>query len=85
MTKRKTYHVTKTDDGWQGKLAGGKRGSVKGETKAEVVKKQLTWLKTKIIHLLKLIKQMAKFRNKGLIPRVQTLFLLKVKVLVCTS
>ncbi len=41
MSKRKTYHVTKTDDGWQGKLEGGKKASVKGETKAEVVKKTI--------------------------------------------
>ena len=36
--KRKDYHVTKTDSGWQGKIAGGKRASVTGVTKAEVVK-----------------------------------------------
>lgn len=41
MTTRKTYHVTKTDDGWQGKLEGGKRASIKGETKEDVVKKTI--------------------------------------------
>lgn len=38
MTKRKTYHVTKTDTGWQGKAAGGKKASVTGKTKDKVVK-----------------------------------------------
>jgi len=41
MTKRKVYHVTKTDDGWQGKLEDGQRASVKGETKADVLKKTI--------------------------------------------
>ena len=41
MVKRKTYHVTKTDDGWQGKVEKGKRASVKGDTKKEVVKKTI--------------------------------------------
>ncbi|HLO60932.1 MAG TPA: DUF2188 domain-containing protein [Bacteroidales bacterium] len=35
---RKTYHVTKTDTGWQGKAEGGKKASTTGETKQEVVK-----------------------------------------------
>ena len=38
MTKRKTYHVTPTEDGWQGKLEGGGRASVTGTTKDEVMK-----------------------------------------------
>lgn len=38
---RKTYHVTKTDSGWQGKVEGGKRASVIGETKDEVLKKTI--------------------------------------------
>lgn len=41
MTKRKVYHVTKTDDGWQGKLEDGQRASVKGEIKADVLKKTI--------------------------------------------
>lgn len=39
MAERKTYHVTKTDDGWQGKVEGGQRASVTGATKEEVVQK----------------------------------------------
>ncbi|HCT29243.1 MAG TPA: hypothetical protein DIW31_00560 [Bacteroidales bacterium] len=41
MAQRKIYHVTKTDEGWQGKLEGGQRASVKGDTKEEVVKKTI--------------------------------------------
>lgn len=41
MTRRKKYHVTKTDEGWQGILEEGQRASVKGETKEEVVKKTI--------------------------------------------
>jgi hypothetical protein len=35
---RKTYHITKTDTGWQGKAEGGKRASTTGATKDEVMK-----------------------------------------------
>jgi uncharacterized protein YdaT len=38
MTKRKTYHVTKTEDGWQGKVEKGTRASVTRDTKADAVK-----------------------------------------------
>ena len=41
MNNRKTYHVTKTNDGWQGKLEGGQRASIIGGTKADVVKKTI--------------------------------------------
>lgn len=41
MTQRKTYHVTKTDSGWQGKAEGGQRASVTGGTKAEVMQKTI--------------------------------------------
>jgi len=36
MTQRKTYHVTKTETGWQGKVEGAERASTTGSTKAEV-------------------------------------------------
>lgn len=39
--QRKTYHVTKTDEGWQGKKEGGDRASVTGETKEEVLKRTI--------------------------------------------
>jgi hypothetical protein len=38
---RKTYHVTKTDSGWQGKKEGGVRASTTGTTKEEVLKKTI--------------------------------------------
>jgi len=41
MTKRKVYHVTKTEEGWQGKLEGGQRASVVGGTKEEVKNKTI--------------------------------------------
>lgn len=41
MTDRKTYHVTKTDEGWQGKVEGGKKASTTGATKEEVVQKTI--------------------------------------------
>ena len=41
MSPRKTYHVTKTDEGWQGKLENGQRASVTGDTKAEVLNKTI--------------------------------------------
>jgi len=41
MTKRKTYHITKTESGWQGELEKGERASVTGGTKAEVLKETI--------------------------------------------
>lgn len=41
MTQRKTYHVTKTETGWQGKVEKGERASVTGETKADVMQKTI--------------------------------------------
>lgn len=37
----KTYHVTKTEDGWQGKAENGKRASATGATKEEVIKRTI--------------------------------------------
>ena len=41
MTKRTTYHVTKTDDGWKGKKTGSERASAIGPTKKEVVERTI--------------------------------------------
>lgn len=41
MPRRKTYHVTKTDGGWQGKVEKGERATIKGCTKEEVVKQTI--------------------------------------------
>ena len=42
---RKKYHVTKTPDGWQGKLEKGERASVVGKTKSEVMEKTIEMAK----------------------------------------
>ena len=39
MADRKTYHITKTPEGWQGKVEGGQRASTTGTTKQEVIQK----------------------------------------------
>lgn len=41
MSQRKTYHVTKTESGWQGKIERGQRASVTGTTKSEVMQKTI--------------------------------------------
>lgn len=42
MAKRTTYHVTKTEVGWEGKKEGAERASVTGNTKQEVVSKTIS-------------------------------------------
>lgn len=41
------YHVTKTEDGWQGKKEGAERASVTGRTKQEVLEKIINIAKNK--------------------------------------
>ena len=43
--KRKTYHITKTDTGWQGKLENSSRASVTGSTKKEVMEETIALAK----------------------------------------
>ena len=38
---RTTYHVTKTDDGWQSKKENGQRASITGNTKDDVVQRTI--------------------------------------------
>ncbi len=70
MTQRKTYHITKTDDGWQGKAEGGQRASVTGITKAEVTQRTIEIAKNFngdsniIIH-----KQDGKFQEERTYPK----------------
>ena len=70
MAQRKTYHVTKTETGWQGKVEGGERASVTGSTKAEVMQKTIEIAKNHtgdsnvIIH-----KQDGKFQEERTYPR----------------
>ncbi len=69
MKPRKTYHVTKTDNGWQGKKEEGKRASITGETKEEVTKKTIELAKSQgntsvIIH-----KTDGRFQEERTYPR----------------
>ncbi len=69
MAKRKTYHVTKTDDGWQGKLEGGQRASVKGETKAEVMQQTIDIAKNQGNTSVKIHKSDGKFQEERTYPK----------------
>ena len=69
MAKRKTYHVTKTDDGWQGKAQGGERASVKGNTKEEVVKKTIEIAKKQESSSVKIHKVDGKIQEERTYPR----------------
>ncbi len=69
MTKRKTYHVTKTDDGWKGKLEKGNRASVKGKTKQEVVKKTIEIAKKQGNSSVKIHKQDGKIQEERTYPK----------------
>jgi hypothetical protein len=69
MTKRKNYHVTKTDDGWQGKLEGGQRASVKGETKGEVLKKTIEIAKNQDNSSVKVHKSDGKIQEERTYPK----------------
>lgn len=44
--KKKKYHITKTENGWQGKLEKAQRASVVGRTKAEVQQETIKLAKT---------------------------------------
>ena len=69
MTKRKTYHVTKTVDGWQGKLEGGQRASIKGDTKAAVVKKTIEIAKNQDNSSVKIHKTDGKIQEERTYPK----------------
>jgi len=69
MTIRKNYHVTKTDDGWQGKAEGGKRASATGSTKAEVVKKTIEIAKNQGNSSVKIHKGDGKIQEERTYPK----------------
>ncbi len=69
MAKRKTYHVTKTDNGWQGKIEGAKRASVTGKTKQEVVKKTIEIAKNQGNTSVKIHKQDGKIQEERTYPK----------------
>lgn len=69
MAKRKNYHVTKTDDGWQSKLEGGQRASIKAKTKAEVVKKTIEIAKNKENSSVRIHKTDGKIQEERTYPK----------------
>lgn len=69
MANRKVYHVTKTDEGWQGKLEKGVKASVKGETKNEVVEKTINLAKNQDLSSVIIHKKDGKFQEERTYPK----------------
>lgn len=69
MTKRKTYHVTKTENGWQGKLEKGKKASIVGDTKSEVLKKTIDLAKKQVESSIKIHKSDGKIQEERTYPK----------------
>jgi hypothetical protein len=68
-SQRKTYHVTKTDSGWQGKKEGGERASVTGDTKEEVLKKTIEIAKNQGDTSVVIHKQDGKIQEERTYPK----------------
>ena len=66
---RKKYHITKTDNGWQGKLEKGQRASVVGSTKAEVQQKTIDLAKNNNNSQVFIHKADGKFQEERTYPR----------------
>lgn len=66
---RKTYHVTKTEDGWKGKAEGGQRASVTGKTKEEVVQKTIDLAKNQGNSSVVIHKRDGKFQEERTYPK----------------
>lgn len=69
MDKRKVYHVTKIENGWQGKLEKGERASVTGETKKEVLKKTIELAKKQGRTSVKIHKSNGEFQEERTYPK----------------
>lgn len=69
MAERKTYHVTKTEDGWQGKLEDGQRASTTGATKEEVVQKTVQIAKNQGNSSVIIHKQDGTFQEERTFPK----------------
>jgi hypothetical protein len=67
--QRTTYHVTKTDDGWEGKKEGSERASVTGNTKEEVVKKTIELAKKQEDSSVVIHKQDGKIQEERTYPK----------------
>ena len=65
----KKYHITKTEDGWQGKAEDGKRASVKGGTKKEVVDQMRDLAKRQGDVSLIIHKENGQFQEERTYPR----------------
>lgn len=66
---RKNYHVTKTDNGWQGKLEKGQRASVTGTTKSKLVQKVIEIAKKQESASVKIHKMNGKIQEERTYPR----------------
>jgi hypothetical protein len=66
---RKNYHVTKTDNGWQGKLEKGQRASVIGTTKSEVVQKTIEIAKNQTSASVRIHKMDGKIQEERTYPK----------------
>jgi hypothetical protein len=69
MTKKKTYHITKTDNGWQAKLEGGQSASITGRTKDEVVKNTIEIAKKQNNSSVKIHKSDGKIQEERTYPK----------------
>ncbi len=70
----KTYHITKTPDGWQGKLENGQRASVVGSTKAEVMQRTIEIAKNHPSASVIVHKGDGKFQEERTYPRTSDPF-----------
>jgi hypothetical protein len=69
MGKRKVYHVTKTEKGWQGKLEKGDRASVTGKTKEKVLQKTIELAKNQVKSSVKIHKGDGEFQEERTYPK----------------
>jgi hypothetical protein len=66
---RKNYHITKTENGWQGKLEKGQRASITGTTKNEVVQKTIEIAKKQSNASVKIHKMDGKIQEERTYPK----------------
>ena len=69
MSKRTDYHVTKTEEGWQGKKEGADRASVVETTKAEAVEKTIAIAKNQPESSVKIHTADGKIQEERTYPR----------------
>ena len=69
MSTRKTYHVTKTDKGWEGKLQGESKPVASGSTKKEVMQKTIGVAKKQPMAQVLIHKMDGKIQEERTYPR----------------